>query len=443
MMEFDPSAWWDAFVNAAFWINLDSGFWLDVSLIFVLLFFSGVFSGSETALTAASQASIHRLAKDGNKRAKIVSELIDNKESLLGAILLGNNLVNILASALATSLLISIFGAQGVVYATLIMTTLVLIFAEVLPKSYAIANPDRLALSVSPYIRVIVVVFAPIVQLVAMIVRSTLKLFGVDISRSEPVLSAHEEIRGTLDLKSKEGVLVKEDRDMLGSILDLNDVTLEDVMVHRKNMEMINAEDKPEDIIASVVRSAYTRMPVFEVDSDNIIGVLHAKDVLKTVRRIGGDHKRFNVRKVMKKPWFVPEATTLREQLSAFLDRRNHFSVVVDEYGAIMGLVTLEDILEEIVGDIADEHDFELPGVRRLEDTSLLVEGDVTIRDLNRMFDWDLPDEEATTIAGLVIYEAQTIPIVGQAFTFYGFDFEITGRRRNQITQVKITSIEK
>lgn len=442
-MEIDPSSWWDAFVNATIWASLDSSFWLNAVLIFVLLFLSGVFSGSETALTAASEASIGRMAKDGNKRAKIVSELIADKERLLGAILLGNNLVNILASALATSMLISIFGSQGVVYATLIMTALVLIFAEVLPKSYAIANPDRLALSVSPYIRVVVALFAPIVQLVAMVVRLTLKVFGIDISRSEPVLTAHDEIRGTLDLKSKEGALIKEDRDMLGSILDLNDVTLEDVMVHRKNMEMIDADSQPEDIITAVVRSAYTRLPIYESNNDNIIGVLHAKDVLKIFRRIGGNHKRFNVRKVMKKPWFVPETTTLREQLSAFLERHKHFAIVVDEYGAIMGLVTLEDILEEIVGDIADEHDFELPGVRRLEDSSLLVEGDVSLRDLNRMFDWSLPDEEATTIAGLMIYEAQTIPIVGQCFTFYGFDFEITGRRRNQITQVKILPIEK
>lgn len=435
-MELDPSSWWDAFVNASLWATLNADFWMDAGLIFILLFISGVFSGSETALTASSEASILHMAKGGDKRAKIVHGLMENKERLLGAILLGNNLVNILASALATSLLISIFGPQGVVYATLIMTALVLIFAEVLPKTYAIANPDRLALSVSPFMRVIVALFAPIVQLVSSIVRITLRIFGVDISRSEPILSTHEEIRGTIDLKSREGALVKEDRDMLGSILDLNDVTLDDVMVHRKNMGMINADDRPEGVIKEVVRSAYSRIPIYEGNSDNIVGILHAKDVLKTIRRIGGNHNRFNVRKVMKKPWFVPEATTLKEQLRAFLDRRNHFAIVVDEYGAIMGLVTLEDILEEIVGDIADEHDFEIPGVRRLDDGSLLIEGDVTIRDLNRMFDWDLPDEEATTIAGLMLYESQTIPIVGQSFSFYGFDFEITGRRRNQITQV-------
>ena len=442
-MEIDPSLWWDAFVNASIWTSLNASFWLDASLIFILLFISGAFSGSETALTAASEASITKMSKDGNRRAKIVSGLISDKERLLGAILLGNNLVNILASALATSLLISIFGSQGVVYATLIMTALVLIFAEVLPKSYAIANPDRLALSVSPFIRVVVIVFAPVIQVVGMIVRFTLKLFGVELSKSEPVLSAHEEIRGTLELKSKEGALIKEDRDMLGSILDLTDVTVEDVMVHRKNMEMINSGDRPEDIIATVVQSAHTRIPIYDGDSDDIIGVLHAKDVLKAIRNIGGSHNRFNVRKVMKKPWFVPEATTLREQLSAFRERQRHFAIVVDEYGAIMGIVTLEDILEEIVGDIADEHDFELSGVRKLENGDILVDGDVSLRDLNRMYDWELPDEEATTIAGLVIYKSQIIPIVGQRFTFFGFDFEITGRRRNQITQVKIILTEK
>lgn len=425
-MEFDPSMW-------------DSDIVINGIIIFILLLISGIFSGSETALTAVSKARLHHMSKRGNKRAKNALNLISKKEKLLGAILLGNNLVNILASALATSLFLKLFGETGVIYATITMTALVVIFAEVLPKTYAITNPDRASLLAVPLMRLVIALFSPIVSLVSMIVRGTFKLFGADISKDATFLTAHEEIRGTLDLKQKEGALEKEDRDMLGSILDLDAVTVEDVMTHRRQIEMLDADKPSEEIIADVVRSKYTRLPVFEGDSDNIIGMLHAKDVLRSVRLLKGNYARFKLKRVMKKPWFVPEATTLREQLNAFLARHAHLALVVDEYGDIQGIVTLEDILEEIVGDITDEYDSELTGVRRLDDGSYLVEGSVTIRDLNRMFGWHLPDDEATTVVGLVIYEAETIPIVGQKYNFHGFDWEVTGRRRNQITQVRIT----
>lgn len=419
----------------------NSDFWITAGIIFVLLGLSGIFSGSETALTAASRARIHHMMKDGNRRAKRVGRLIEDQERLIGAILLGNNLVNILASALATSLFMTMAGEEGVVYATLVMTALVLIFAEVLPKSYAIANPDNMALKVSWFISLIVAVFAPVVALVQKIVRLTLRLFGIDISNMESVLSAHDEIRGTIDLHHKEGGLVKEDTHMLGSILDLNDVTVEDVMVHRSSMEALDINDGTDKIMAAVVASAYTRLPVYEGDPENIIGVLHAKDVLRSFRRASGQSKRINIKRIMSKPWFVPETTTLREQLNAFLERKAHFALVVDEYGAIQGLVTLEDILEEIVGDIADEHDFEVPGVKQLPDGSVQVDGTVPIRDLNRMLDWRLPDDEAITVAGLVIHEAETIPIVGRKFRFHGCRFEVTSRKRNQVTGLKIKKL--
>lgn len=416
----------------------DADFWITAGIIFFLLFLSGFFSGSETALTAASKARMHRNAKGGDKRAARVESLIDDKEKLIGAILLGNNLVNILASALATSLFMKLTGEQGVVYATLVMTMLVLIFAEVLPKSYAIANPDRMALAVAGFIKIIVNVFSPVVAVVRTIVRLTLKLFGVDISEMGHALSAQEEIRGTIDLHRHEGGLVKEDQQMLGSILDLEDVNIEDVMIHRSSMEAIDINAAANEIISAVVRSPYTRLPIYDGNVENIVGVLHAKDVLRAIRRANGQMHRFNVRRVMVKPWFVPETTTLKEQLNAFLERKAHFALVVDEYGDIQGLVTLEDILEEIVGDIADEHDFDLPGVKTLPDGAVQLEGTVPIRDLNRMFDWDLDDDHATTIAGLVIHKAEAIPIVGNSYTFDGFQFEITARSRNQITGIKL-----
>lgn len=416
----------------------NSDFWMTAGGIFLLLCMSGLFSGSETALTAASKARIHHMAQNGDRRAQRVANLIDNQERLIGAILLGNNLVNILASAIATSLFMGLVGEEGVVYATLVMTALVLIFAEVLPKSYAIADPDGMALRVGWFINIIVSVFAPIVALVQQIVRLTLRIFGIDISAMNSILSAHDEIRGTIDLHRKEGGLVKEDTHMLGSILDLSDVTVEDVMVHRSSMESLDIGIGTDAIIQAVVSSTYTRLPIYDKDPENIVGVLHAKDLLRAIRRAGGQSRRVNIKRIMVKPWFVPETTSLKEQLNAFLERKAHFALVVDEYGDIQGLLTLEDILEEIVGDIADEHDFEIPGVHQLPDGRIQVEGTVPIRDLNRMFDWKLPDDEAITVAGLVIHEAETIPIVGKTFDFHGFQFEVTARKRNQVTGLRI-----
>lgn len=421
---------------------MEQDIWITGGIIFGLLVLSGIFSGSETALTAAARARLLQMSKDGSRAATRVLKLIDNKERLIGAILLGNNLVNILASALATSLFLSLFGEQGVVYATLVMTLLVLIFAEVLPKSYAISNPDNLALKVSRFIGLIVVIFAPIVVVVERIVRLTLRLVGVDLGKDGHVLSSADEIRGTIDLHGTEGDLVKRDKDMLGSILDLEDVTVYDVMVHRRNMQMLDIALPPKDLITGVVSSPYTRLPLYDTSPDNIVGVLHAKDVLRAVRRAGGALNRFNPRRVMGKPWFVPETTTLKEQLDAFLERKAHFAIVVDEYGDIQGLVTLEDILEEIVGDIADEHDYEVPGVEVLDGGVVIAEGSVAIRDLNRKFDWALPDDDAASIAGLLIHEAETIPIVGQTFSFYGFTFEVTGRRRNRVTSLEIRKLD-
>jgi len=410
------------------------------AFIVALLALSALFSGSETALTAASRARMYRLAQDGNAGARTAQALLADKERLIGSILLGNNLVNILASSFATSVLIALVGEAGVVYATLGMTVLVLIFAEVLPKTYAISNPDRMAVAVSRPMGLIVAVFSPVVSVVGYVVRQTLRLFGVNLSEGQEVLSVHDEIRGALDLGASEGSIRKAHRDMLGSILDLDEVAVEDVMIHRKSMAMIDLDDGPESIVDTVVDSHFTRLPVYEGDTDNIRGVIHAKDMLRALRKTN-DPAAIDIAAIMTPPWFVPETTTLREQLNAFLARHAHVALVVDEYGALQGLVTLEDIIEEIVGEISDEFDPALQGIKVLADGRIQVDGAVTVRDLNRRFDWSLPDETATTIAGLVIYEAETIPIVGETFRFFGFEFEIVARRRNQVTQIRIRKL--
>ena len=417
---------------------MDLSLVLSIISIGLLLVLSAFFSGSETALTAASRARLHHLARKGNRRAKIVGDISEDKDRLIGAILLGNNLVNIMASALATGLLIGFFGDAGVAYATVAMTALVLIFAEIMPKTYALKNADRTALAVAPAVRLLVAVLAPVTRSLQFIVRLTLKLFGVNVGNSSNLTSAAEEIRSTVDLHSREGGIVKHERDMIGSILDLADVDLEEIMIHRKNIELINADDPTPKIVDQVLSSNYTRLPIFRGEADDIIGVLHAKDVLRAISTHRGELEDLDIVAVASDPWFVPETTMLHEQLNAFRQRRAHFALIVDEYGALMGLVTLEDILEEIVGDISDEHD-EVAGKVRLEaDGSYIVDGTMTIRDLNRLYEWSLPDEEASTIAGLVIYEARVIPEVGQIFSFHDFRFEILRRQRNQIVKLRL-----
>lgn len=411
-----------------------------VGAIVVLLLASAFFSGSETALTAVSRARMYHLANEGNRAAGFVAKLIEDRERLIGALLLGNNFVNILASSLATSVLVATVGEGAVAIATLVMTAVILIFAEVLPKTLAIARTDQFALGVSRVVRVIVSVLAPVVAAVQFLVWHVLGLVGVRADAAVPVLSAHEEIRGAIDLHHKEGTVERVHRNMLGGILDLRELQVGDVMVHRKNIEMIDGSLPPSQILEIVLTSQHTRLPIWRDDPENIIGVLHAKDLLRELMRRHGSSEGLDIAALASKPWFVPDTTSLEEQLRAFRERRSHFALVVDEYGALQGLVTLEDILEEIFGEIADEHDSkEAVGIRHQPDGSYSVDGWVPVRELNRELDWNLPDDEATTVAGLVIHEARTIPEVGQRFAFYGFTFEVLRRQRNQITALRIT----
>ncbi|MDJ0947939.1 MAG: HlyC/CorC family transporter [Alphaproteobacteria bacterium] len=405
--------------------------------IFLLLLFSAFFSGSETAITAASRPRMHQLEQQGSHSARIVNRLRERNERLIGAILLGNNLVNIMASALATSLFIGWFGQDGVAYATVVMTLLVLIFAEVLPKTYAILHADRLSLAVAPILRVVVFLFAPVTHAVHVVVRATLNLFGV---RLAPDLGPHseEELRGAIALHAGPDPEIEHERRMLRSILDLADVEVGEIMTHRSALVMVDADQSAADIVAEVVASPYTRIPMFKEEPDNIVGILHAKALLRAVQAKESPLSREDVVALTTEAWFVPESTSLLDQLHAFRERHEHFALVVDEYGALMGVVTLEDILEEIVGDIADETDVPVRGVRPQPDGSYIVDGWVTIRDLNRQYDWSLPDEDAVTVAGLVMHEARTIPEVGQSYGFHGFRFEILRRHKNRITTVRI-----
>ncbi|WP_407167420.1 HlyC/CorC family transporter [Bradyrhizobium sp. ORS 111] len=417
--------------------------WIAFSIVIGCLLVSAFFSASETALTGASRGSMLRLSKQGNGEATVVSSLIAMRERMIGALLLGNNIANIGASALATGIFTAWFGDVGVLYATGVMTVLVVIFAEVLPKTVAINAPDRVSLLVARPMRLTVLVLGPLLTVIEGIVRALMRLFGIKIGAHQAILSPTERLRGAVDLLHHEGKVEKLDRDMFGGLLDLRELQVSDVMVHRTEMTMINADLPPDELVREVLATEYTRIPLWRDKPENIIGVLHAKDLLRAIRANDGDTSAIDASAIALPPWFVPEMRPVSEQLKAFRRRKTHFALVVDEYGEVEGMVTLEDILEEIVGDISDEHDVVVAGVRAQPDGSVVVDGSVPIRDLNRAMDWHLPDEEATTVAGLVIHEARSIPERGQSFTFHGFRFRVLRRERNRITALRIVPIPR
>jgi Mg2+/Co2+ transporter CorB len=427
--------------------SLDTAFWLTCAAILALLVMSAFFSGSETALTAASRGKLKAQADKGSIGAKAAMKVTEDRERMIGALLLGNNIVNILSASLATALLTRMFGDSGVALATFAMTALVLIFGEVMPKTVAITFPEPVATKVAPVIRLLIILFSPIVTVVRALVRGILRLFGLKADEGSAMLALREEIAGAIALGHSEGAVEKADRDRLLGALDLSHRTVDEIMRHRRQIEMIDADLPPGEIITRVLASSHTRLPIYRDSDDNILGVVHAKDLLREVDRLvrGEDGSvagidALQIEKVAMKPYFIPDTTSLDEQMREFLARRTHFALVVDEYGALQGLITLEDILEEIVGDITDEFDVvqKDSGLTMTEDGAYLIDGAMTIRDLNRATDWRLPDEEANTIAGLVIHEAQMIPNEGQVFSFHGFRFTVIAKRENRIVKLKL-----
>ena len=425
---------------------LDTELWLTAGAILALLLLSAFFSGSETALTASSRGKLRAQADKGNAGAEVALAVKEDSERLIGAILLGNNVANILSAALATALFSRILGANGVAVATLVMTFLVLVFAEVLPKTYAITAPETAAARLARPVQLVIRVLSPVVNLVRLIVRGLLMLFGVRTDPDSQILSFREEIIGALAIGHSSGTVQKEDRDRLLGALDLSDRTVDEIMRHRSLIQMLDADAAPDALIGQVLASPHTRLPLYRGERENIVGVIHAKDLLRAVERFlrtGDGHldsvSDLDILSVAKAPYFVPETTPLDEQMREFLKRRTHFALVVDEYGELRGLITLEDIIEEIVGEITDEFDVDAEHpLKRTEAGDCIVDGAMTIRDLNRATDWLLPDDEANTIAGLVIHEAQMIPNEGQVFSFHGFRFEVAARKENRITRLKI-----
>jgi len=406
-------------------------------VIAVLLGISAFFAGSETALTAVSRGRMHQMERDGSRAAANVNRLVADRERLIGALLLANTFINILASSLMTSALEDHLGPRAVAVTTAVMTLVILVFAEVLPKTLAIARTDRFALAVAVPLRGVIAVLAPIVGTVQWLVWRMLQLFGVRSDEAESTEAAHEEIRGSIELHHQEGTVEREHRDMIGAVLDLRDLQVGDVMRHRTSMESFDIEMPRRQLIEAVLLSQHSRIPLWKDEPENIVRVLLIKNLAQALASAHGDVDALDMDGLTTEPLFVPDTTRLEEQLHAFRKHHTRLALVVDEYGALQGLVTLEDIMEEILGKIPERADSR-PDVRRRPDGSYLVDGTVAVRDLNRELDWHLPEEEATTIAGLVIAQSGTIPEVGQRFAYFGFVFEIVRRQRNQITALRV-----
>ena len=401
--------------------------------IFLLILLSAFFSSSETALTAVSEARIHELALQGNKRANTIEKILAKKEKMISTILIGNNLVNIVVSVYATSFAISFFGEFDLIFVTILLTIFLVIFAEVMPKTYAFSNADKLALAVAPVINFFIFILTPATFITEMLA----KIVSKPKIKDEDAKT--EELRGMIRLHAGNESRGKERSKMMSSMLDMDEVTIEAVMTHRGGVTMIDIAEEPEEAFKIIGESPYTRIPIYSGTPDNIIGILHAKELFRTLRRRNfKDIRNVKLSELMSQPYFAPETTLLLDQLEVFKTRREHFAVVVDEYGDFRGIVTLEDIIEEIVGEIDDETDIKVKGVKSQPDGSFIIDGSVTIRDLNRSLGWHLPDQNANTIAGLVLYESKTIPEPGQEFRFHNIRFRILQKKANFISQLRL-----
>lgn len=416
---------------------MDLNILINVIGIFILIILSSIFSSSETGIIASSRAKIHILEKEGNIYAKKVSFLQKNIGQMISSLLIGGTLINILATTLATGLLVRIFGETGIVYSTIIMGALIIFYGEVMPKIIAINYPEKTALMFSPILKFIFIFFKPLTLFLNMLAKGSLKIIGIDLDK-KIINSSVEEIRGLIEMQAGPSDEIKQERSMLRGVLDLSTVDVDEVMTHRKEVFSFNIDDGAEKLIEEIFSIPFTRIPLWKNKPDNIVGVLHAKEFFKSLQENKGDLSNVNLYEIISKPWFIPETTALLSQLQMFRKRREHFSIVVDEYGCFIGVITLEDILEEIVGEIVDEHDIEIPGVRVASDGSIVVIGTVTIRDLNRQFNWNLSDNDSVTIAGFLIHEVREIPNVGKTYKINNLTIKVLRKNKNQISLLRI-----
>jgi len=427
---------------------------LNLLLAVFLLAANGFYVAAEFALVKTKGFRMDAMAAEGKFGAALTQHILRNIEAYLACCQLGITMASLglgwvgepTVAALLTPLLEPLgLPAQAIhltafIVGFLVFSSLHIVVGEQVPKTLAIREAETVSQWIAYPLHISFILFFPLNWLLNKASGSILRLLGVREASHQEVLT-YDEIEGLVDVSAEHGNMQKYHAEFIHNVFRFGEMEVADIMVHRTNMRSLNGNEPPERIIAEALASPFTRLPVWEDQPENIIGIIHVKDLLRAIQASGGDASQVNVRAIATKPWFVPDTTTLTDQLNAFLKRKSHFALVVDEYGEVQGLITLEDIIEEIIGDIADEHDVEIQGVRPQPDGSVNADGAVPIRDLNRALGWKLPDEDATTIAGLVIHEARIIPEPGQAFTFHGFRFQVLRRNRNRITALRITPL--
>jgi Mg2+/Co2+ transporter CorB len=398
-----------------------------------LLVLSGFFSGSETALMTLNRYRLRHRADQGHRGAKLARKLLDQPDKLIGLILLGNNFVNILASSLATVIAIKLGGEGAIAIAAGILTLVILIFSEVTPKTLAALHPEAIAYPAAYVYTVLLKVLQPVVVAVAFITNGLLKLLGVRTDAAEGSALSREELR-TVVIEA--GAMIPErSRDMLVAILDLENAVVEDIMIPRNDVEGIDLQDPPDEIVAAIKRASYTRLPLFDGGIDNVVGIFHTRNTIGILE--GGEDIREKLRAIARPPYFVPEGTRLYRQLIAFQRAKRRVALVVDEYGDFQGLITLADLLEEIVGEFTTDPADAYPEIHRADDGSLLIDCSIHIRELNRAMRWSLPQHGPKTLNGLIIEYLETIPQPGTSLRLYGHPLEILQTDETAVKTVK------
>ncbi len=422
---------------------------LSLFVAFLLLALNGFYVAAEFALVKARGFRIDALAEDKRFGAELTQSMLKNVEAYLACCQLGITMASLglgwvgepTVSAIVTPMLLPLGMPEETIHLIafligfLVFSSLHIVIGEQVPKTFAIRNPEPVSLWIAYPLHASFILLWPLNWLLNNASRGVLRMLGVKEAPHYDVLT-ETEIEGLVVASAEHGQIEENVSKRIVGSIDLGELEVADVMIHRKNIKSLDIDLPPREILAQAMSSPHTRLPLYQENPDNIVGVLHARDLLRAISEHGRDG--FDVHDVKREPWFTPMTTSAEDQLAEFLRRREHFAIVVDEYGALMGLVTLEDILEEIVGDIKDEHDIAVQGVRPQPDGSVNVDGAVPIRDLNRVMNWDLPDEEAVTVAGLVIHEAQAIPDPGQRFAFHGYRFQVLRRQRNQLTALRV-----
>ncbi len=403
-------------------------------ILLLLILISGFFSGSETSMMAINRYRLRHLARIGHRGAKAVSSLLERPERLIGLILLGNNFVNILASAIATIIGMRLFGDAGIAIATGALTFIVLIFAEVTPKTIAALNPERFAFPASFMLIPLLKLLYPLVQLINWITNLVLHLFGIDITPEQSDHLSREELRTVV--KEAGGLIPQKHQAMLTSILDLEQVTVEDIMVPRNEIIGIDIEDEWETILNQITLSQHTRLPVFRDNTEHLLGILHMRDAIHLHASESDD--KSELIKLLRSPLFIPEQTTLNSQLLQFQRLKRRMGLVVDEYGDILGLVTLEDLLEEIVGEFTTDVSDTIPEVQLREDGAYLVAGSANLRDLEKNMGWELPQDGPKTLNGLILEHLEDIPEAGTSMMINGYPIEVTSASDNLVRRVVI-----